>query len=110
MKCTNCGFEAPINEWNRTEKTRPLTDKERQAFLKSDAFKSLLKQDIDEETLFKKMMELDIPFEMKEAFINFAKTISLPLAQLFTFTAGLILSYMPLHETVYLCPKCGEKA
>jgi hypothetical protein len=110
MKCNKCDFEAPINEWNRTEKTRALTDKERQAFLNSDALKTILQQNIDEETFFKKMLELDIPFEMKEAFINFTKTIGLPVAQLLTFTAGLILSYMPLHETIFLCPKCGAKA
>lgn len=112
MKCTNCGFDAPIQQWNRAETTRQLTDKERQALLNTGVFKDIVKKielDMDEETLRQKIQEMDAPQEIKDAVLNFTHTFGLPLTKLFAWIAELILTCSPINETIYFCPKCGAK-
>jgi len=80
MKCSNCNFDAPINEWKMQEKSGLIRLPE-EAIKKYEGF-------VDQK-------------DASETLKWFVKSIFRTLSE---------FGFMPYHEIRFICPKCGAKA
>jgi len=79
MKCSDCGFDAPVSEWITSEENG-ITKLPEEAIKQYEGF-------VDQS---------DVSPILK----FFVKSIFRTLSE---------FGFMPYHKTVYICPKCGGK-